>query len=100
MSDDRIRRAIAEAHAGEAVPAFRRLAARPGPASGVSRRGPRVALAFAAALASLAVFLLLPREPEIRDPLAGWVAPTDFLLETPGLEFTSFTPELGTKEES
>ena len=94
MNEDRLRELHREAHAGERAPAFRRLWA----AARSRRRPPRPLLPLLATLALAGAALVLMvrflRRPEAVPSLPAFHAPTDFLLETPGLGLLRDVPSL------
>ena len=97
--DARLRAALAEAHRQDPdAPPFSRLwSARKRP-----RQPRRVALVLAAGLAAAAAvgvwFVSRPAPPPAWQPIgAHWVAPTDFLLETPDLVTLRTLPNLDSK---
>lgn len=86
----------------EAAPPFERLrahAVRPG-----RRLAPGRALLVAASLAAAVIAGLAVRRPHPAPPppvsIEEWAAPTDFLLETPGLEIVQTVPSIGTEGRS
>jgi hypothetical protein len=79
-----------------AAPPFARTASA---VAGSSRRAPSVWMAFAAVpILAIAVMLAWRTYQPTHAPqrqLTAWTSPTAFLLETPGKQFLSQTPEFG-----
>ena len=97
MTDEELRRRIAEAHRDDAPPPFAALVARK------RRRRWRLALApiALAAAALLALLLVRPPRPRPQPPSPSLYVdsrgPLDFLLQTPGGELLRDTPHLHTE---
>ena len=98
MNDERLRQAMKDAHAGEKAPTFA-VAARAG--ARIGRRAgwmPWVALGSAACAVLIAVVLVRPGAPRLAptpvDSFSSWRGPTDFLLETPGMDVLREVPKL------
>jgi hypothetical protein len=87
MNDDQLRDAFAELRRVEQsrVPAFSMERPR--------RRRYALQLAFAALVLIIAAVFMLPRRPPAPS-ISVWRAPTDFLLQTPGRELLTSTPDL------
>jgi hypothetical protein len=99
MTDDDLRRLLAEAHGGDDPPPFSevRAAVRP-------RRRWLPALAFAAAVAFALVWIVLRPRPapppsvaDLRVPVPA-TYPLDFLLDVPGADLLRTTPRFDAKE--
>ena len=91
MNDDHLRDAFAELRNAEAanVPRF---------AARARRRRPFASLAFAIVAIIVLAIVMIPRRPPAPS-ITRWKAPTDFLLQTPGSELLSSTPDLkGTRQ--
>jgi hypothetical protein len=92
MSDDRIRELMQEAHRGEAIPPFA-LPVRPtGGRSPLWWIPPAAAISAVAVVALVAVHRPTPRPMAV--DITRWRAPTDFLLDTPGIEVLRDTPTI------
>ena len=95
--DDDLRQAFAVLRREEAkaAPAFEAVRARA--RVGIPRVAPLGAL-LAAATVAAAVFGVVVRRQGPPPPMAAigaWVAPTDFLLDTPGREIVQTVPRIG-----
>lgn len=104
--DERLRSLFAELHAGDNPPTFERLARRRHGRRRPVRRwaAAAAALALAAALAWTWARTTGPTgttersaadELALASSLSRWRAPLDFLLETPGSELLTVTPNFG-----
>ena len=91
MNDDQLRNAFAELRSAEEKDAPRfSVRAR--------RRRPFASLAFAIVGLIVLAIIMIPRRPPAPS-ITSWKAPTDFLLQTPGRELLSSTPDLkGTRQ--
>jgi hypothetical protein len=77
----------------KAAPAFEAVRARVRPRSLIPLGGLLAAASVAAAILGFVV-----RRPDPRPPVASmeqWIAPTDFLLDTPGREIVQTVPRIG-----
>lgn len=95
--DDKLRALIEAAHAAEPAPTFASVWARAARAS--QPASPRRVLGWATALlAAAAVAVVVVSRPRPDAPIAysgtDWEAPTDFLLETPGMSVLTDLPNL------
>lgn len=81
----------------EQLPAFGALLADAGRRRHV---GSRAVLAAAALVATVVAGALLRRpapQPPAAEAIGHWIAPTDFLLNTPGREMLETVPHIGTR---
>jgi len=93
--DDDLREAFAALRRedGKTAPSFEALRARARP----RRRAPLGGLLAAASVAAalLGIVVRGPDPPPPAAELESWIAPTDFLLDTPGREILGTVPRIG-----
>jgi len=96
--DRRLREAMARAHRADRAPPFSRTWARRSPRAARSSLRPLVVLCSGLGAFALAGVWVVARTPPRPSPpvpaFARWVAPTDFLLQTPDLVTLRTLPSL------